>query len=627
MPPKPPKPSNWRATRPAAMTSLTSSPDPLGLDATDSYGEADSDPSPPPRALTGRRIVRQPPPPSQPDDEWSPQTSRLVGAGRNLARSPENEEEDSPGALPVHQTSNADVDVRGKLDFGAVSSDSDTETTTSAARPHPASIPGIPRAPSPDASNLFWELDEDVPSEPPQSSSRPASSPEPSQPELMSSPESAEDEDVPLIPPLPVPPPPRVWLSDDGVGAVFVPIRDDLAFPPELQDAESTMASQIASAMNDPRDEGLGSATFQTLLDTFLLPRLKGHNSEGHRVKVHQYSQFAARRGQEQGVVEKNVVQNSDALARMYKLDKDDAAMLDAVARRRVPDMTCMATFEERILAPDGLSYRLESHRGPKLCITEIKSFAWSGGHDDLHQALATAVVKGHRQNYVAAQFVFLEDERLDQVASFVGVGPVWLYSEWSRSQYPDLYGMPSPRNKAELLRYQEREAEETPDGKKTARPLVRPRKRLRVDSPESEDALEQPDMPVDDPQPVTPPPTRKGPNTRAVIRESDQSDVSYYLPEVGSKPWSVPAHIQEIFVRRRAGEKVMGKPSDHPFLYVLDPDGRTYEAFDAIVERIRGWFTSEKCPAEYRIIFEEDPYAGGSCPATMAKMRGEVHA
>ncbi len=263
---------------------------------------------------------------------------------------------------------------------------------------------------------------------------------------------------------------------------------------------------------------------------------------------------------------------------------------------------------------PDAQTYRLIAHRGPKMCITEIKSFNWGGEPGFLNHALALAVDKAHKQNYVAAQFLFIEDEHLKHVASFVGVGPVWLYGEWHRTQYPDLYGMPLPRNPAEVRRYTEREAEESPKQRR------RLRKRLRVDSSEDNDS-EQPDdaQAVADPDPA--PPVHTRPRTRArgaLQRRSEEPEL--YLPTLDNIPWSVPDHIEEIFSRGRPGEIVRPKkrgPGPLPYLYVLDLDGRTYEAFDAITERIRGWHTDEECHQDYRITFDEDPYAGGSCPGT----------
>ncbi|KAI1791755.1 hypothetical protein LXA43DRAFT_1082553 [Ganoderma leucocontextum] len=603
----PPKPHNFM--RPPVIHHDTGSPDPLDVigrpstqSPSDSAAGVDSDPSPPDRAPKGKRVLRRLPHHGQSNEEWSPPTSRLVNRGQTLAQSPEHdEEEDFSGALPAHETSVADAGVGKKLDFEVVSSESDTEDALDAMPS--TNIPDVPRPVSPDVTALFGQLDEDLSSLP---HSRPVSAPEPeTQPEEYLS----EDDDTPLIPPLPSPAPPRVWHSADGVGTVLVPVRDNSKFAADLQDAERTMASQIASALSNPCDEGLGSATFQTLLDTFLLPRLKGRNSKGERVRIHQYSQFAARRGQQQSATAReHAKKDLDALARMYKLDDEDAANLDAVAQRRVPDMTSMAIFEEEVYMQDGLSYRLASHRGPKLCITEIKSFNWSGDHGLLDHVLSVTVAKAHKQNYAAARFLFMEDERLDRVASFVGVGPVWLYGEWYRTHYPDLHGMPLPRNPTEVKRYKEREAVETP--KKTAEPGPS-RKRPRVYSPES-DAPEQPDVADADPAAL---PVRGGPNTRGVVR-SGQSEV--YLPQLGSIPWTVPEHIQEIFSRRRRGEIVRPRPSGPlplPYLYVLDPDGRTYEAFDAITERIRGWYTDELCHPEYKIIFDEDPYADGSCP------------
>ncbi|PIL28186.1 hypothetical protein GSI_09723 [Ganoderma sinense ZZ0214-1] len=604
MPPKP-RP-NLAEILQSEIPPDTGSPDPLSFDALSSDGEADSDSSPPPRPLTGRRI--RAPRPGESDEEWSPPTNRQASVGQILSQSPDEAEEDSPSALPAHRQSIVGAGAGGKLDFAAASWDSDTEEAAApAAMPHADSLPKIPRTPSPDVQNLFGVF------------------PAPSPPE-------SQDDIRALIPPLRVPPPPRAWHSADGVGAALLPIRDDPSFPPELQDAETTLASQIASAMSDPGDEGLASATFQTLLDAFLIPRLKGHDSNGHRVRIHQYSQFAARRGQSQSATARKLARHdSNLLAQRYRLDREDAERIDAVARRRVPDMTCMATFDEKVLSPDRLSYRLESHRGPKLSITEIKSFVWFGNSDALHQALSAAVLKAHRQNYVAAQFVFAEDERLNQLASFVGVGPVWLYAEWYRSQYPDLHGMPSPRNNAEFLRHTEREALMTPDGKTAGR--RRARKRPRVDSPESEDELELEqhnwaDYQPDSDPPVTTPTTRGGPNTRAVVREPVPSGSDAQLPEIGVRPWTLPDHIREIFTRRGPDERPKpGAPNKLRHIYVLDPDGRTYEAFDAIVERIREVYSesNEECPEEYRIVFDEDPYAAGSCPATVAKKNGEA--
>lgn len=263
--------------------------------------------------------MRQPPPRGQSDEEWSPPIRRPLNSGRFLEQSPESDEVDSSlGALPVHAipVHDAGVSVGRKLDFEA--SGSDTEDAASDLIPRPP-ISELPRAVSPDLTSLFGVIDEgpsslppgsSLPlgsSLPPGSSPEPGSSPSSPEPEIQSEQSSTEEEDKPLIPPLPSPPLPCVWHVGDGIGEVLVPARDDSKFPFELQEAERTMAAQIASALSDPQDEGLGSATFQTLLDAFLLPRLKGRNSKGHRVKIHQYSQLAARRRQLQSETARSI--------------------------------------------------------------------------------------------------------------------------------------------------------------------------------------------------------------------------------------------------------------------------------------------------------------------------------
>ncbi|KAM5536506.1 hypothetical protein V8D89_009783, partial [Ganoderma adspersum] len=235
---------------------------------------------------------------------------------------------------------------------------------------------------------------------------------------------------------------------------------------------------------------------------------------------------------------------------------------LEALAKRRVPDMTAMSKSE---VVPGGVNYRLESRRGPKMCITEIKSFNRSGGHDILDHVLSIAVLKAHRQNYVVAQFLFAEDDQLHHVASFVGVGPVWfkLYGECHRTLYLDVHGMQLPRDAAEARRYREPPAQETP--KKAGPSRKRPR---TVYSPEEQVDHEQG---VADSEPVAPP-VRQGPNTRAVKRSQDTGS---YLTGFGFGPWTAPDNIQEIFTHRPVGERVQVKPRDVlssplPYIYVL---------------------------------------------------------
>ncbi len=107
---------------------------------------------------------------------------------------------------------------------------------------------------------------------------------------------------------------------------------------------------------------------------------------------------------------------------------------MTAVKERRVPDMTCMAMFEKRVAIPNSSFYQQVSRKGPKICITEIKSFDWSGGESkSLGSVLESSMSKAHYQNYVAAQYVFREDEHLQRIGSFAGTGQVWAFSQFCR--------------------------------------------------------------------------------------------------------------------------------------------------------------------------------------------------
>ncbi len=88
------------------------------------------------------------------------------------------------------------------------------------------------------------------------------------------------------------------------------------------------------------------------------------------------------------------------------------------------------------------------------------------------------------------------------------------------------------------------------------------------------------------------------------------------YLKFLGDAPQMPPAdsELEEIF-RRHEDPKV--KSSKVSFLNILEPDGRTYEAFDVIVERMRGWCgpSGENTDPDHQLEFDPDPYEHGSCP------------
>ncbi|KAI1795066.1 hypothetical protein LXA43DRAFT_993323 [Ganoderma leucocontextum] len=388
-------------------------------------------------------------------------------------------------------------------------------------------------------------------------------------------------------------PPTEPVFHLDNTGAVLVPTRSEPEYPQALQDAEAKLASQIAAALTNPGDEGLNSETFYTLVETFLFPRLTGRNSKKERYKLHQYSQLHAVAASFQNqlddpppsVSKKRKHKGSDG----SDPDPNTEKHITAVKQRRVPDMTSMAMFEKKLSIPDSPFYQLVTRKGPKICITEIKSFDWSGSDQaTLHNSLTTSMSKAHYQNYVAAQYLFREDKHLCRVGSFAGTGHVWSFSEFCRWHYPLLYEQPLPLTEEQVIQWKESDAVKSPR---------KPKKKAKRSS------------------------GSKGPG------KVEEKEYPRFLGDFPNMP-PEGTPLEEIFRRH---EQPKGKQVGRrkvSFLHILDPDGRTYEAFDVIVESMRGWYVGSEENTDsdhhWQLEFDDDPYERGSCPATVARKRRE---
>ncbi|PIL37546.1 hypothetical protein GSI_01240 [Ganoderma sinense ZZ0214-1] len=453
----------------------------------------------------------------------------------------------------------------------------DIDHTDFVPSPHDERRARPPRPDSPDGEAFVFM---NRPS-PKSSAARPEDSASSSQPRPASTKRSAAQA-VPL---------PTLVSSVSNTGTVLLPIRSEPEYPQALQDAERELASQIAAALTSPNDEGLNSETFYTLLELFLLPRLSGRNIKGERFKIHQYSQLhavAAAFPTQPNGPSRSAPKKRKVPDQKEKPDPDPNTEkhITAVKQRRVPDMTCMAMFEKLEKVPDMPFYKQVSRKGPKICITEIKSLGnWSGSSQKaLRQAVGSFLSKAHYQNYVAAQFLFREDKHLQRVGSFAGTAHGWSFSEFCRWQYPLLYEMPLPLTEKEAFEWDESEARNTPrkpKGKKAKQSSKRP------------GAVEDKEYPK-------------------------------YLGQYPNMP-PEGSELEKIFRRYEPKPNKAGRP-DISFLNILEPDGRTYEAFDVIVESMRSWYgpSKDNSDPDHQFEFDPDPYEGGSCPATVAKKRRE---
>ncbi|PIL37549.1 hypothetical protein GSI_01243 [Ganoderma sinense ZZ0214-1] len=389
----------------------------------------------------------------------------------------------------------------------------------------------------------------------------------------------------------------------DGVGAVVVPFRSEPEFPRPLREAEETLAAQIAAALTNPKDEGLNSETFQTLLEEFLFPRIgAGCNSNNERFKIHQYSQLHAVSctfkepplpiPSGPGKRKRSDVPPTDP-------DPGMAEILTAVKERRVPDMTSLAMFEDRVPIQGSRAYQLKARKGPKMCITEIKSFDWLDDPDLLIFSLRAVFAKAHYQNYVAAQYLFREDEHLRHVGSFIGAGFAWSFGEFHRSQYPLLYEQPLPITEQEAEDWEESLAVNSPR-----------RKRKKT--------------------------TRSSKRDGSAYEEDEEDEEEVYAKALGHCPRMPPENtpLEEIFRRFEPPDEELDiiqliNRRKVALIPILDIHGRTYEAFDVIVERMRGWYAPSKknTDPDHQLVFDADPYERGTCPATVARKRREAAA
>ncbi|KAI0754823.1 hypothetical protein C8Q80DRAFT_391726 [Daedaleopsis nitida] len=258
-----------------------------------------------------------------------------------------------------------------------------------------------------------------------------------------------------------------------------------------------------------------------------------------------------------------------------------------AAKDRRLPDMTSMVFFKTIKVAMDGKQYLLKTQSGPKLVMTEVKSFGFKA-NEELDTTLRFVLRKAHLQNETAAMWLFFEYEKLQKVASFVGVGPAWSYGEFGRFGYHDLRGKPWSNTPGEVKDFEEREYL---DAHRKER--KRPSKKRRRHSNSTERASYT-DSSYDDAeyQPQTEPSSHSINNA---ITAADGGENDHRIPPtLGSHAPLPAAALAPIF-----GGSV--------FLYILNREGRTRKAFDTIVERIRGWYSDRD--DDYKLTFDADPH------------------
>ncbi|KAI0793555.1 hypothetical protein C8Q74DRAFT_1243056 [Fomes fomentarius] len=247
--------------------------------------------------------------------------------------------------------------------------------------------------------------------------------------------------------------------------------------------------------------------------------------------------------------------------------------------------MTSMVFFKRtKRVGARGRRYLLTTKIGPKLAITEVKSFKLKDEDSDLDNVLDTVLEKAHVQNERAAMWLFGEDNKLQQIASFVGAGPAWSYGEFDRMWYHDVHGQTWPKTAREVEEFEDRDILKMHRKERKRRPLKK-RKVARSDSfgdSEFDNADYEPDSDPSSDSVDNAPTMDGGVNDHRIAAE------------LGAHTRLPAPILAELF-------------GDRTFLYILDEEGRTRQAFDIIVDRIRGWYKDRT--DEYRLNFDADPH------------------
>ncbi|KAI0806991.1 hypothetical protein C8Q74DRAFT_27528 [Fomes fomentarius] len=138
------------------------------------------------------------------------------------------------------------------------------------------------------------------------------------------------------------------------------------------------MAGQIARALHHPSNEGLHSATFDTLIRECLLPRLAGKDIRGNPFAIGHYSQLAILKLSETAPLSKAHQVRLQAI----DPDVDTARRIKAFQERRLPDFSSLIFFKEKKIVAKGRLCRVKTYLGPQFSITEVKSLEETAVND-----------------------------------------------------------------------------------------------------------------------------------------------------------------------------------------------------------------------------------------------------